>query len=99
MRRTALTLLAISLLIFNAPLPAHAQDKRKGVFTNEAAALQVLIQAGYKNIVFTGFSWGSGCGSWYQTGFIALGPSGYPTKGTVCSGILFSSASIRIDTK
>jgi hypothetical protein len=56
---------------------------------------QVLVDAGYSNVRTGGYSWlGCGKGDIYATNFEAVGPTGRPVKGTVCSGF-FKGATIR----
>ncbi len=60
-------------------------------------AQQVLVDAGYSNVRTGGYSWlGCGKGGIYATDFEAVGPTGMPVKGTVCSGF-FKGATIRFN--
>lgn len=64
--------------------------------TNEKEASRVLKMNGYSNITYTGYQWFS-CskGDFYNTGFVATNPTGLEVSGTVCSGLLFKSSTIR----
>lgn len=76
--------------------PAQA----KGIVTDRETAISVLIAAGYKPIEVGGFSWFSGChGSWYQTKFTAISPSGALVAGTICNDIISKGAQILINTR
>lgn len=65
--------------------------------TRTDSAMEVLKDAGYTNIEITGYRF-FGCSDddHFHTGFKALGPSGHPTEGVVCQGVLKGST-IRFD--
>jgi len=85
-RKTVTKFLIASLLaltLTGCASPDHAQ--------------QVLVDAGYSNVRTGGYSWlGCGKGDIYATNFEAVGPTGRPVKGTVCSGF-FKGATIRFN--
>lgn len=60
-------------------------------------ATKALRGAGYTQVQITGYRFFA-CGERdsFHTGFAALGPTGVPVKGTVCSGWL-KGATIRMD--
>lgn len=65
--------------------------------TDETTATRILANEGYEQIHFTGYDWFScGQGDFYATGFIAS-KNGKTVKGTVCSGLLFKSSTIRYE--
>lgn len=66
--------------------------------TDSVNAEKVLKKSGYSDITTTGYSWFA-CGrdDTLATGFKAKGPSGEVVTGTVCSGLLFKSSTVRID--
>jgi hypothetical protein len=65
--------------------------------TSPDRSQQVLVDAGYSNVRTGGYSWlGCGKGDIYATNFEAVGPTGRPVKGTVCSGF-FKGATIRFN--
>lgn len=64
--------------------------------TNEVESRRVLSNAGYTDIVFTGWKpLSCGEGDWYRTGFHATNSVGNQTSGVVCSGLLFKDSTIR----
>lgn len=64
--------------------------------TNEDAAARALEQAGYTNVNWTGYTWfACSNGDWSQTGFLANGPAGTVTSGTVCCGLVFKYCTVR----
>lgn len=70
-----------------------------GGCTSPETARRVLDDAGYKNVVITGYR-PFGCGSNdedFHTGFKAIAPSGKTVTGTVCRKMFISSSVIRID--
>ena len=74
---------ALALALTGCASPDHAQ--------------QVLVDAGYSDVRTGGYSWlGCGKGDIYATNFEAVGPTGRPVKGTVCSGF-FKGATIRFN--
>ena len=64
--------------------------------TSPEDANRALQAEGYENIQMTGWNVLS-CGQddWYRTGFSATNEKGRIVTGTVCSGLLFKSATIR----
>lgn len=66
--------------------------------TKPESARHTLMQAGYTDIQITGYSFFS-CGKddFYQTGFIAKGPTGMRVEGAVCEGFWFKNSTIRFD--
>ena len=65
--------------------------------TQPEKATDVLGKAGYSNITITGYEvFGCSEDDNFHTGFTAIGPSGQPVNGVVCSGIMKGST-IRID--
>ena len=91
-----IAMLALGIGVEAIIKPAEA----KGFVSDPETATRVLIDAGYKPIEVGGFSWLSGCfGSWYQTKFTAISPSGTLVSGTVCTGILTKGAQILINTR
>ena len=65
--------------------------------TSPDKSFQALEAAGYKNIQMTGYSF-FGCDEkdTFHDGFTAVGATGKPVTGTVCSG-LFKGYTIRLD--
>lgn len=65
--------------------------------TDEPTATRILANDGYTNIKFTGYNW-LACGQddFYSTGFIAT-KNNHQIIGTVCSGLLLKSATIRFE--
>jgi hypothetical protein len=55
--------------------------------SDEGVARKALDGAGYTGVQLTGYEW-AGCSGndTYSTGFKALGPTGKPVVGVVCSG-------------
>ena len=66
-----------------------------GGCTNASNARHVLHEEGFKQVQITGYQF-FGCGQddSFHTGFKAVGPTGIPTSGVVCSG-LFKNATVR----
>ncbi len=64
--------------------------------TSKTDANRALDAAGYSDITIGGYSWFD-CSKddFYHTEFTAKNPSGKYISGTVCSGLLFKSATIR----
>ena len=64
--------------------------------TSQSDAERALQAEGYENIQMTGYSIFS-CSEddFYRTGFSAVNHKGHVVTGTVCSGLLFKSATIR----
>lgn len=64
--------------------------------TDQKEAERVLKMNGYTDIEYTGYSWFD-CSEtdFYATGFKAVGPTGVPAKGTVCSGLFIKGTTIR----
>ncbi|MCK5538635.1 MAG: hypothetical protein KAI79_17560 [Bacteroidales bacterium] len=64
--------------------------------TSQSDAERALQAEGYENIQMTGYSIFS-CSEddFYRTGFSAVNQKGRVVTGTVCSGLLFKSATIR----
>lgn len=64
--------------------------------TNKNTAYKALLDAGYSNIVLTGYdAWACGEDDDFADGFSATGPSGRQVRGVVCSG-LTKGATIRL---
>lgn len=64
--------------------------------TNEQDSIRVLRASGYTNIKFTGYQWFACSESdWSQTGFTATGPTGIPSSGVVCCGLILKSCTVR----
>lgn len=65
--------------------------------TDEERAKRVLEEAGYTQVVITGYDWAA-CSEddTYSTGVIAVGPTGKSVTGTVCCGLM-KNCTIRID--
>ena len=59
---------------------------------------KILEDQGYTEVEITGYSFFA-CSKddWYHTGFRAKSPIGRPVSGTVCSGLVFKSHTIRLD--
>lgn len=68
-----------------------------GACSDSDTATKALRGAGYTQVQITGYRFFT-CGERdsFHTGFSALGPTGVPVKGTVCSGWL-KGATIRMD--
>lgn len=65
--------------------------------TDKHGAARALNQAGYSQIHIGGYDFTScGKGDDYATRFEALGPTGVPVSGAVCSGV-FKGHTIRLD--
>ena len=66
--------------------------------TNPAHATRTLNGAGYTAIKMDGYGW-LNCSKddFYRDRFTAVGPTGQPVSGVVCSGLFFKSATIRLD--
>lgn len=65
--------------------------------TDKDGAFRALRQAGYTHIETGGYPfWGCGDHDTFKTKFKALGPSGIPVSGVVCSGWLKGNT-IRLD--
>lgn len=66
--------------------------------TDAGNAQRVLESAGYTNIQITGYDWFA-CSEddTLSTGFTAIGPTGKPVKGAVCSGLIFKNSTIRLN--
>lgn len=65
--------------------------------TNEDHASRALRGAGYTQVEFTGYQFFACSESdQFATGFRAVGPTGMPTTGVVCSGLL-KGATVRAD--
>lgn len=64
--------------------------------TNAGDAREALDAQGFTDITITGYDWFA-CSEddWNHTGFIATNPQGKRVSGTVCSGLLFKSATVR----
>jgi len=63
--------------------------------SDEATARRALNQSGFTAVETTGFApFSCGKDDTFATGFRALGPSGEPVRGAVCSG-WFKGATIR----
>lgn len=64
--------------------------------TDADNAERILESNGYSNIQITGYNW-FGCSEddFQHTGFNAVGPTGKPVTGTVCSGIFFKNSTVR----
>ena len=57
--------------------------------TNVDKTVEILTQAGYKNIQTTGYScFACGKDDTFSTGFVATSPNGTQVKGTVCGGFM-----------
>ena len=66
--------------------------------TDPKGATRVLEASGYTDIQITGYRWFTGDGGdFYHTGFRAKSPSGSEVTGTVTRGLLFKSATVRLD--
>lgn len=66
--------------------------------TDSAGATRVLQASGFTQIKITGYRWFTGGkGDFYHTGFQAKSPSGQIVTGTVTSGLIFKSSTIRFD--
>lgn len=65
--------------------------------TDPTGATKALQQAGYKNIQITGYRPFKCDDDAFKTGFLATGPTGYMSTGTVCGGYLFKGKTIRLD--
>lgn len=84
----ALTLLA--LIVFILSLPAQVNDVR-------LRAERQLLEAGYSQVDVSGWNvFACSEDDVFRIGFKALGPTGKPVSGTVCSGFL-KGATIRLD--
>lgn len=83
MKKT-LALLALAACLAGCTEPKHTAE--------------ILAINGYTNVQITGYAWFA-CSKddWYHTGFTALGPTGLPIKGCVCSGLLFKNSTIRFE--
>lgn len=66
--------------------------------TDADNAVKVLQANGFTNIQTTGYSFFS-CGNddSQATGFTAIGPTGIPVKGAVCSSIFVKNSTIRFE--
>lgn len=66
--------------------------------TNPEHAERTLNGAGYTTIKLDGYDW-LNCSEddFYHDRFTAVGPTGQPVSGVVCSGLFFKSATIRLD--
>lgn len=64
--------------------------------TDEDGARHALDVSGYTSIEIKGYGW-TGCGKddSFHTRFSAIGPSGKPVEGVVCSGF-FKGGTIRV---
>jgi len=64
--------------------------------TSQQDAERALDGAGFTNIQMTGYNF-MACSEddFYHTGFVAKNPQGNTVSGTVCSGMLFKSATVR----
>jgi hypothetical protein len=83
-----------TLLIIAAALSLSA------CFTDPQNTNRVLTEAGYSHIQITGFRfYGCDKNDSIHTGFKAVGPTGHPVTGVVCSGygLFGKSNTIRID--
>jgi hypothetical protein len=66
--------------------------------TDADNAQRVLENAGYSDVHITGYSFFSCSEDDFQhTGFTAVGPSGKPVNGTVCSGLFLKNSTIRFE--
>ena len=65
--------------------------------TDPNTATRVLESEGYSQITIKGYDWFA-CSEddMYHTRFHAVGPSGKPTEGTVCSGLWFRGSTVRL---
>ncbi len=66
--------------------------------TDPEASKRILEANGFKNIKITGYNFFD-CSKddFYHTGFTATSPTGQQVSGTVCSGIVFKSHTIRFE--
>lgn len=65
--------------------------------TNAVGALGALLDAGYTNVIITGYkAFSCGQDDTFATGFVATGPSGRRVSGTVCEAF-FKGKTIRLD--
>ena len=66
--------------------------------TDSTEATRILKSNGYSNIQITGYDFFT-CSEddFYHTGFRAVGPTGLPVRGTVCSGFIFKNSTIRFN--
>ena len=69
-----------------------------GGCTQPDGATRHLLDAGYTNVVITGYNWFA-CSEddTSHTGFKATGPTGRQVSGTVCGGVFLKGATIRLD--
>tara|TARA_R110000868_G_C10749152_1_gene753031 strand:- start:598 stop:927 length:330 start_codon:yes stop_codon:yes gene_type:complete len=66
--------------------------------TDAPGATRVLQASGYTQIKITGYRWFvGGTGDFYHTGFRAKSPGGPEVTGTVTRGLIFKSATVRLD--
>lgn len=64
--------------------------------SNSNDARNALSNAGMTHVIVTGYSpFACGDDDFYSTGFTAINPQGNQVSGTVCSGFLFKSSTIR----
>ncbi|UNY41085.1 lipoprotein [Klebsiella phage KP185] len=66
--------------------------------TDADNATRVLDNAGFTDIKITGYKFFSCSEDDFQhTGFTAIGPTGKPVNGTVCSGLFLKNSTIRYE--
>jgi hypothetical protein len=89
MRRITLIIYGLTALVALLILLAPA------MYNDGPGASKALEDAGYTNIHITGYKFfGCDTNDTFRSGFTAVGPSGRPVSGVVCSG-LFKSHTIR----
>lgn len=90
MNRFLLPLLGLGLVTLILWLPTQANDVR-------FRAERQLLEAGYSQVDVSGWNvFACSEDDAFRVGFKALGPTGKPVSGTVCSGFL-KGATIRLD--